>query len=232
VRDLRGGLNKMPETWATRRVFWLLAMIPLILVSTYSGRAYAQNRPAISFEQKVINATEGFDIHGTNFGPTPGKIHIYFPVSPVELPNGVLTHELTLSPSPSDWASGIIHSKEIALTYPFGAADDQKIRITVSTENGKVTSNVWTGTRFVGSPTILDGSRNITPTQLFMLTGWNFGHAGTLNVHFPTPPQDLNVPIPSPHDNFWKRFVTMLSLRPSPVLSNKRWISPSLQRAD
>src|SRR6202043_4220606 len=55
------------------------------------------------------------------------------------------------------------------------------------------------------------GSNGITPHQLFMLTGWNFGQAGTLKVHFPTPSHDMNVPIPTPQTN-WKPYAIMLKL--------------------
>jgi hypothetical protein len=204
----------MQTSSARRPTSTLVALTLSFISSIFIGSAHAQNAPKITFAPKVIHEIGTFDINGSDFGTTPGKIHIYFPTSAVQLPNGVSTHELILSPQPSDWSPTHIHSDEIVLTYPIGAADNQQLDITVSIDNGKVTSNVWKQTQFTGAPMIRGGSNNITPNQLFMLTGWNFGHAGTLNVHFQNPPHDLNVNIPSPSTTFWKRFAIILKLPP------------------
>lgn len=190
----------------------LLVIALSILVFVFGDYACAAN-PNISECPKVIYAVGGFDLEGTNFGTEPGNIHIHFLQSAVQLPNGVSTSELTLTPQRNGWAPVKIRSNEIALIYPIGAANDQPISITVSIKNDKITSNTCKAV-FRSTPTIRDGSRNITPNQLFMLTGWNFGVAGTLSVHFLTPPKDLNVPIPSPSNNSWKPFGIMLKLPP------------------
>jgi hypothetical protein len=200
----------MKSLGAIRRACARLTVILPILMFAFGGYAYAAN-PQITWCPKVINAVGGFELHGTNFGTTPGAIHIRFLHSAVQPPNGVTTSELTLSAQPNGWTSDHILSNEIAFTYPMGAADSQGISITVSFGNGKFKSNSCPA-YFNSVPTIIGGSGGITPNQLFMLTGWNFGHAGSVNVHFATPSHDTNVPIPTPQSNSWKRYAIMLIL--------------------
>jgi hypothetical protein len=219
----RGGMEQMRKSGAIRRLSTFLAMALSLFVLLDISPARAQN-PAIKTCPKFIDAVDGFEIDGMNFG-TAGQIHIRFPHSAVQLPNGVFTHELIISAQASDWHQTVIHTNSIAITYPMGAVDDQGVEITVSGVHGKPVSKPCPA-QFVGQPKILSGSGSITPNQLFSLYGWNFGHAGTLNVHFPKASavpfspnnpndlQDLNVPIPTPLNNSWRRFGIMLQLPP------------------
>jgi hypothetical protein len=204
------GVGHMKSIGAIKHASALFTIILPILVIAFGEDAYALN-PEIASCPKVIYAVGGFNLFGQNFGTAPGAIHIRFLESEVQLPNGVTTNELTLTAQSNGWSSGLIQSNEIAHIYPMGAADSQKVSITVSIQNSKITSNPCQA-YFKSVPTILGGSSGITPNQLFMLTGWNFGHAGTLNVHFATPSHNTNVPIPTPPSSSWKRYAIMLKL--------------------
>jgi hypothetical protein len=203
-------MPKIEKIGTIKHASVLLTIALSILLFASGDDANAAN-PKITSCPKVIQAVGGFDLSGGGFGTAPGTIHIRFLQSAVQLPNGVTTNELFLTAQPNGWSSGLIQSNEIAFNYPMGAAASQKISITVSIKHDKVNSNRCPS-YFRGVPTILGGSKGITPDQQFMLTGWNFGQAGTVKVHFPTPPHDLNVPIPTPHSSFWKPYAIMLKL--------------------
>jgi hypothetical protein len=201
----------MQKSGAVRHASALVAMSLSFLVTIDVGCALALN-PTITSCPKVIDAVDGFRINGMNF-PTAGQIHIHFPKA-VLLPHNILAHELILS-APNGWHEGFVLSNSISSTFPMGGVDDQTVNIRVSGVNGKPISDPCSA-QFVGRPTILGGSPSSTPTQLFTLTGWNFGHAGTLKVHFPTPDQngvhDFNVPIPTPINNSWGRYAIMVPM--------------------
>jgi hypothetical protein len=200
----------MKSIGAIKHASALLAITLPILVIAFGDDAYALN-PHIASCPKVIYAAGGFNLFGQNFGTVPGAIHIRFLGAAVQLPNGGTTNELTLTAQPNGWSSGLIQPYEITHTYPMGAADSQKVSITVSIQNSKITSNPCQA-YFKSVPTIVGGSGGITPDQLFMLTGWNFGRAGSVNVHFATPSHDENVPIPTPQSSSWHRYAIKLKL--------------------
>jgi hypothetical protein len=210
------------------RAFQLVVMALPLLISLHSG-ALAQS-PQISSCPKFISAVDGFTLDGIHFGNTPGLIHILFPTSPVVMP-GVVTTEIILNPqeatTPSgqmivDWTDSSIQVNAIDVDHPMGAVDDQTIEITVSILNGKLKSKPCRS-YFKGVPKITGGSTDIAPKGMFMLTGWNFGHAGALNVTFPTlsanplspqvpnHPHEVNVPVPQT-GNPWRRFAIALPL--------------------
>jgi hypothetical protein len=207
------GIGLMQKSGAVRHASALVAMSLSFLVTIDVGCALALN-PTITSCPKVIDAVEGFQINGINF-PTAGQIHIHFPKA-VFLPHNIFAHELTLSAQQNGWHEGFVLSNSISFTYPMGGVDDQTVNIRVSGVNGKPISDPCPA-QFVGRPTILSGfPSSTTPTQLFTLTGWNFGHAGTVKVHFPTPDQngvhDFNVPIPTPINESWKPFAIMVPM--------------------
>jgi hypothetical protein len=200
----------------------IVASVFAFWLSVPVAGVHAQTTPTVTCP-KEIHVTEEFTLTGSNLDQPPVAIHITFPSSPVVLPNGVVLSEIILAPS--NISLGSIKSKAIKSISSMGAVDTQNVEISVSTLNGKLHSEPCTAV-LLNEARIVGGSPYMTPNQLFMVTGWDFGQAGTLHVHFPVASavsfsssdpndvHDLDVPIPSPSSNSWKRFAIMLKLPP------------------
>jgi hypothetical protein len=140
-------------------------------------------------------------LEGVHFGVPTGQIKIVFP-SPSETPfsNGSKS-ELHLDAVGATGGTAAESLFGMVNFYPQGSPKEQTVDITISSADGKQTSNVWHA-KFHNTAWITSGPTRITPGQSFLLKGWDFDSTeqcnsektGTVTVNFPN--KDLVLAIP------------------------------------
>jgi hypothetical protein len=164
--------------------------------------AISQNLPFIaSVSDPELDPTKKIILDGAHFGPqgrvklvfqTPSAVPFECLPPPGNLPCPGSTKELFLNAT--TWTPTHIETTPIDVASPWGAVVAQGVSITlVGGVKGEPTSNTIDA-KFRNDAVITGVSTTVGPSKMFWLRGWDFGEAGTLNVHFTKPPHDRNVP--------------------------------------
>jgi hypothetical protein len=142
-----------------------------------------------------IHPNSTVSVEGLNFGPK-GRIELGF--SPPALTNfaGGGKNELVLDPNnaPNSWVGSIgdgaknsAESEKILDASQIGAvSNNQTVWIYVNTGDGRVSDGVKAN--FHNDAIITKGPATISPRKAFNLSGWDFGEAGTVEIHFKNNP--------------------------------------------
>jgi hypothetical protein len=145
--------------------------------------------PIITKWPADVSPTSTVPVEGLNFGPSPGKIELSFsPQSQVKFSGGS-KKELSLSVDKKDWvgtigdgAKNTATSEKIIDASAIGAVPEQTVMISVRTADGRVSKGVKA--KFHNDAVILKGPSIIKSSGSFNISGWDFGEAGTVDIHF------------------------------------------------
>lgn len=144
--------------------------------------AIAANPPQITQAPTELHPDSTIVLVGKDFGDQPVRVKLHFPTkSDVTFSgSGSTRYDLFLDATPHN--DKIDTKKKIEDVSPRGAVDPQTVGISVVGPGG--TSNVKHA-NFHNDAVITKGPATVGPKKEFNLSGWDFGEAGNVKIHFP-----------------------------------------------
>jgi hypothetical protein len=143
--------------------------------------AITANPPQITQAPTELDPGSSIVLVGKDFGDQPVQVKLHFPTkSDVTFSgSGSTKYDLFLDATPHN---NKIDTEKIQDVSPRGAVDPQTVDISIVGPGG--TSNVKHA-NFHNDAVITKGPATVGPNREFNLSGWDFGEAGKVKIHFP-----------------------------------------------